>query len=351
MNREISISGRKIGKDHPVFVIAELSANHNQNFDIAVKTIEKMKEAGADAVKIQTYTADTITLDSDKDYFRVQQGTIWDGKTLHQLYEEAHTPWDWQPKLKEIAEDMGLIFFSSPFDPSAVEFLESIDVPAYKVASFEITDIPLIERIAQTGKPVIISTGIAEKQDISDALSACNKWNNDQIILLKCTSAYPAPFEEMNLLTIPDMAKEYSMIIGLSDHTMGNLTTVAAVALGAKVIEKHFILDRNIGGPDASFSMEPAEFKEMVHAIRQTEKSLGKVTYNLSEKGRRSREFARSIFVVKNIRKGELLTTDNIRSIRPGFGISPKLMPSVLGKKATKDIEAGEPLQSDMFEE
>lgn len=348
---EISIGSRKIGDKHPVFIIAELSANHNQDFDLAVRTIEAMKDAGVDAVKVQTYTADTITFDSDKEYFKIRQGTIWDGKTLYQLYQDAYTPWDWQPKLKKIAEELGLIFFSSPFDNSAVDFLESMNSPAYKVASFEITDISLIEKMAKTGKPIIISTGIAEKKDIEMAIEACQKWDNRKIILLKCTSAYPAPYEEANLRTIADMSRQFEAIPGLSDHTLGIAVPLAAVALGARVVEKHFILDRNQGGPDASFSLEPAEFKEMVKAIRQVEKSLGEVSYILSEKGKASREFARSLFVVKDIKKGDIFSDENVRSIRPGYGLAPQYLSEILGKAAACDVEAGEPLSWDMIVE
>jgi pseudaminic acid synthase len=346
--RSIELSDRKIGDNHPVFIIAELSANHQQKFELAVETVKAIKKAGADAVKLQTYTPDTITIDSDNQYFQINQGTIWDGKTFYKLYREAYTPWEWQPELKNIAEDLGLICFSSPFDRTAVDFLEGMDVPAYKVASFEITDIPLIEYIASKGKPVIISTGIAKFDDISEAFSTCKKTGNEQIALLKCTSAYPAPLEDVNLLTIPDLAEKFSTVVGLSDHTPGISVPVAAVALGAKIIEKHFILDRKIGGPDAAFSLEPHEFSAMVQAVREAEKAMGKVSYELTEKMKKSREFARSLFVVQDIKAGEPFTEANVRSIRPGYGLHPRHLKDVLGRKAKCDLSRGTPLAWDM---
>jgi len=349
--KEVAIGNRVIGAGHPVFIIAELSANHQQNFDLAVRTIQAMRESGADAVKLQTYTPDTMTIDCDHSYFRIKQGTIWDGKTLYQLYREAYTPWEWQPKLKEIAEELGLICFSSPFDRTAVDFLEKMGVPAYKVASFEITDIPLIEYIASKGKPVVISTGIAILSEIEEAVAACRRKGNDQIVLLKCTSAYPAPFEEVHLRTIPNMAEVFQSVIGLSDHTLGYSVPIGSVALGASVIEKHFILDRNQGGPDAPFSMEPEEFRAMVQGVREVEKALGRVNYTVSERIRKSRAFSRSLFAVKEIKAGEQITEENIRSIRPGFGISPKHWATVLGKTARKDIRRGTPLRWDLIGE
>jgi pseudaminic acid synthase len=333
-----------------VFIIAELSANHNHDFDIAVKTIRAMKEAGADAVKLQTYTPDTITIDCRNKYFQIKHGTIWDGKNLYDLYKEAYTPWEWQPELKKIAEEEGLICFSSPFDKSAVDFLEKMNVSAYKVASFEITDIPLIEYIASKGKPVIISTGIAEIDDIKDAIEACKKSGNDRVALLKCTSAYPAPYEEVNLLMIPDMIKRFNITVGLSDHTIGHTVPLAAVALGARIIEKHFILDKKIGGPDAEFSMEPAEFKIMADEIRKIEKTLGKVEYNLSDKMKKSREFSRSIFIVQDVKAGDILTSENVKSIRPGYGLHPKFLKAVIGKKFKADLEKGTPLSMEVIE-
>jgi len=342
---DIKIGNSIIGNKQKVFIIAELSANHNQSFDLAVKTIEAMKKAGADAVKLQTYTADTITIDCNNKYFQIKQGTIWDGQNLYQLYQKAGTPWEWQPKLKKIANDLGMEFFSSPFDKTAVDFLEKMDVPTYKVASFEITDIPFIEYIASKGKPIIISTGIAEKEDITEAISVCKRMGNNKLILLKCTSSYPTPLENVNLMTIPDMKKRFHTIVGLSDHTLGIAASVAAVALGAQVVEKHFILDRKIGGPDSQFSLEPEEFKSMVNEIRNTEKALGKVTYVLSKKSELNREFSRSLFVVEDIKEGEQFTEKNIRSIRPAFGLPPKYIKKILGKRAVKNIKRGTPLK------
>ena len=340
----ITLKNRSIGGSNPAFIIAELSANHLQDFDIAVDTIKAMKESGADAVKLQTYTPDTITIDSDNEYFQIGQGTLWDGKTLYQLYQEAYTPWEWQPKLKKIAEELGLICFSSPFDRTSVDFLEEMNVPAYKVASFEITDIPLIEYIASKGKPVIISTGIATLADIEEAVNACKRMGNNQIALLKCTSAYPAPLEESNLRTIPNLADTFNTVVGLSDHTLGISASIASVALGAKIIEKHFILDRKMGGPDAAFSMESDEFRSMVEAVREVEKALGTVNYDLSEKTRKSREFSRSLFVVKDIKAGESFTEENVRSIRPGFGLHPRYYGQIIGMKARTNIRKGMPI-------
>jgi pseudaminic acid synthase len=346
---EIKIKGRIIGEGQPVFIIAELSANHLQKFELAVETIKAIKESGADAVKLQTYTPDTITIDCNNEYFQIKQGTLWDGKTLYQLYQEAYTPWEWQPKLKEIAEEIGLICFSTPFDKTAVEFLEEMKVPAYKVASFEITDIPLIEYIASKGKPVIMSTGIATFSDIEEAVTACRKAGNNQIALLKCTSAYPAPFEEMNLRTILNLAETFKTITGISDHTLGITASIAATALGAKIIEKHFILNRGLGGPDAAFSLQPEEFKAMVKAVREAEAALGEVSYELSDKVKKSREFSRSLFIVKDMKKREVFTVENVRSIRPAYGISPKNLKDILGKKAGRDIKKGTPMSWELI--
>ena len=345
----LEIKNKKIGKNFPVFIIAELSANHLQKFDYAVKLIKEAKEAGADAVKLQTYTPDTMTIDCNNEYFRIKQGTLWDGKTFYQLYKEAYTPWEWQPKLKEIAESEGLICFSSVFDKSAVDFLEEIDVPAYKIASFEITDIPLIEYVASKGKPVIISTGIAILSDIEEAVSACKRMGNNQIALLKCVSAYPTPLEDVNLRTIPNLAETFKTVVGLSDHTLSISVPIASVALGASIIEKHLTLDRKLGGPDAAFSLEPAEFKTMVKSVREVEKALGKVSYDLTEKMKRSRELSRSIFVVKNIKGGEVFTAENIRSIRPSYGLHPKYLKEILGKQAACDIKKGTPLKWELI--
>lgn len=350
MEKHIQIGNKKIGEGSETFIIAEMSANHNQDFNKAVEIIKRAKEAGADAIKLQTYTPDTITLDCDNEYFQIKQGTIWDGTTLHKLYQEAHTPWEWQPRLKEEAEKEGLICFSSPFDKTAVDFLEEMDVSAYKIASFEITDIPFIEYIASKGKPVIMSTGIATLSDIEEAINACKRMGNEQIILLKCTSAYPAPMDTINLRTIPNMAETFDTIIGLSDHTLGTHVSVASVALGAKVIEKHFTISRSEGGPDAAFSMEPAEFKEMVKGIRNVEKALGTVTYELTEKQKRSREHSRSLFIVKDINKGELFTEENVKSIRPAFGMETKYFKDVIGEKASADIKKGTPMTWNLIE-
>jgi pseudaminic acid synthase len=332
------------------FVIAELSANHNHSLDIAIKTIRAMAESGADAVKLQTYTADTITIDCDNDYFRIRQGTIWDGKTLYKLYQEAYTPWEWHAELKKTAEDLGLVFFSSPFDFTAVDFLEKLGVPAYKIASFEITDIPLIRYVAARKKPILISTGIAGLADIEEALNACRMEGNDQFCLLKCTSSYPAPIGEANLSVIPNLAETFGCPVGISDHTPGQTVSVAAVALGARVVEKHFILDRNMGGPDATFSMEPGEFAAMVKAIRDVEKALGRIDYSLSPQAVKNREFSRSLFVVKDAAAGETLTGAHVRSIRPGFGLHPRHYAEVIGKKARRALKRGEPLAWEMLE-
>ena len=342
----MKIQNFEIGKERS-FIIAELSANHNQNFDIAVNTIKAAKRAGADAIKLQTYTADTITIDCKSDEFKLKQGTIWDGKYLYDLYKEAYTPWEWHEQLFRVAKEEGLICFSSPFDKTAVDFLENLNTPAYKIASFEITDIPLIEYIASKGKPVIISTGIAQIEDIELALKTCREAGNNKIVLLKCTSSYPAPLEEANLLTMQDMKQRFGVQVGLSDHTISSTASVTAVALGAKVIEKHFILDRSIGGPDASFSMVASEFSEMVKMIRDVEKALGKVTYELSDKVRSSRNFSRSLFVVKDIKKGEEITEENVRSIRPGYGMHTKFLFDILGKRAALDLQRGTPMKSE----
>lgn len=344
MDNVFEIGGVKIGEGQKCFIIAEMSANHLQNFDRAVEIIKKAKWAGADAIKLQTYTPDTITLDCDNEYFQIKQGTIWDGTTLHKLYQTAYTPWEWQGKLKEIAEEEGLIFFSSPFDYTSVDFLENIDVPAYKIASFEINDIPFIEYIASKGKPVIMSTGIARLGDIQDAVDACYRMGNRDIAILKCTSAYPAPVAEINLKTMVNMKDTFNIPVGLSDHTMGTTVSVASVAMGAKIVEKHMTLKRSDGGADSKFSMEPEEFKQMVEAIRIAEKAIGKVTYDLSEKQKKSREHSRSLFIVKNVNKGEMFTNENIKSIRPGFGIETKYIKDILGKRATENIEKGTPM-------
>ena len=338
-----------INENSSVFIIAELSANHNGSIETAKETIRAAKRAGADCIKLQTYTADTITLNSRKSDFMVK-GTIWDGKNLHYLYKEAYTPWEWHAELFKVAKEEGLICFSSPFDFTAVDFLETLNVPAYKIASFEITDIALIEYVASKGKPIILSTGIATTEDIELALAACKKMGNSQIALLKCTSSYPAPIEEANMSLVKDLADRYGVISGLSDHTMGSTVPVVSVCFGAKIIEKHFILDRTIGGPDASFSMNEAEFKQMVIAVREAEKAIGVVDYELTEKQQSGRAFSRSLYVVENIKEGDLFTSKNVRSIRPGYGLHPKFLPHVLGKIAKSDIEKGTALSFDLLQ-
>ncbi len=341
----MKIENKEIGPNQPTFIIAELSANHMNDFDIAVKTIEAMKEAGADAIKFQTYTPDTITIDCDNEYFQIKQGTIWDGQVLYDLYEDAFMPWDWQPKLKKIAEDLGLIVFSSPFDKTSVDFLEEMDVPAYKIASYEITDIPLIEYVASKGKPIIISTGIASLEDIEFAIKTCLDAGNDQIAILKCTSSYPSPFDEINLNVIPALEEKFNVVVGLSDHTMGSEVAIAGVVLGAKIVEKHFTLDRNMDGPDSEFSMEPQEFKQMVDSIRNVEKALGNDNFELTEKMIINQDFSRSLFVVKDMKMGDVITEDNVRSIRPGFGLHPKYLNEILGKKVNTDLKRGIPFE------
>lgn len=350
MNKQIRIGKHIISADSPTFVIAEMSANHNMDFDRAVSIMRAAKDAGADAVKIQTYTADTITLDCDAPCFQITQGTLWDGTTLHKLYETAYTPWEWQPELKRLAEDMGLEFFSSPFDLTAVDFLEEMDVPAYKIASFEINDIPMIRKIARLGKPIIFATGIAHLSDIELALQTCREEGNDNVIMLKCTSAYPAPYEDVNLRTIPSMAETFDCIAGLSDHTMGSAVPGAAVALGAKVVEKHLTLRRADGGADSAFSMEPEEFREMVDNIRKIELALGKVTYDLTPKAAREREHSRSLFVARDMKAGEVFTPENLRSVRPANGLHTKYYEELLGKKIARDAGLGTPMSWDLVD-
>lgn len=338
----MQIGDRKIEKGSPVFIIAELSANHNGSFETALATIKAAKRAGADCIKLQTYTPDTITIDCDKEDFLIK-GTIWGGRNLYSLYQEAYTPWEWHKQLFEVASSEGLICFSSPFDKTAVDLLEALNTPAYKIASFEITDIPLIEYVASKGKPVIISTGIATHEDIELALNACYRMGNRDVALLKCTSSYPAPIEEANMVMVNDMAERYGVITGLSDHTMGITVPVVATCFGAKIIEKHFILDRSVGGPDASFSMNEQEFSEMVKAVREAEKAIGVVDYALTEKQKKGRDFSRSLYVVKEIKKGDVITVEHVRSIRPGFGMHPKFLNEIIGTVAVKDYGYGEP--------
>lgn len=345
----MKIDNLEIGKGK-TFIIAELSANHGHDIEIAKKTISAAKRAGADAIKLQTMKPDLITIDCKKSDFIINQGTIWDGKTLYELYKEVYTPWEWHAELFETAKQEGLICFSSPFDKTAVDFLEELNTPAYKIASFEITDIPLISYIASKGKPIILSTGVANEEDIILAIETCRNEKNDDIILLKTSSQYPAKISDANMNMIPDFEKRFNVIPGLSDHSVSNIIPIVATSLGAKVIEKHFILDKSIGGPDASFSLNVKEFSSMVKAVRDTEKSLGNVNYSLSEKANKSRVFTRSLYVVKNIHKGEIITQENVKSIRPGFGLHPKYYFDILGKKVREDIEKGEPLSLKLIE-
>lgn len=332
------------------FIIAELSANHNGSIETAKETIRAAKRAGADAIKLQTYTADTMTLKTDKEDFKIKGGTLWDGKTLYDLYQEAYTPWEWHEELFKVAKEEGLTCFSTPFDKTAVDFLEKLNNPIYKIASFEIQDIPLIEYTALRGKPMIISTGIAEYEDIKLAIDSCRAVGNDDITLLKCTSSYPAPIEEANLVMMKRLAKDFGVKVGLSDHTLGITVPVVSVAMGATVIEKHFILDRAIGGPDASFSLNEQEFTKMVTAVRQAEKSIGIEIYELTEKQKSGKAFARSLYVAEGIKAGEIITEKNVRSVRPGFGLHPKYYSEILGKKVNRDLEKGIPLKLEFLQ-
>jgi N-acetylneuraminate synthase len=345
----IIINGRPVGPGCPVYVIAELSANHGQDYDQSVRLVRAAKEAGADAVKLQTYTPDTLTIRSDREYFRVGGGTLWDGRTLYDLYGEAHTPWDWQPRLKALANELGMDLFSTPFDATAVEFLEQMGVPAYKVASFELVDLTLIETVARTGKPLIMSTGMGTLAEIAEGVEAARRAGAREVALLKCNSAYPAPPEEMHLRTIPHLAEAFGVCVGLSDHTLGIAVPVAAVALGASIIEKHLTLSRDVPGPDSAFSLEPDEFRDMVAAVRVAEKAVGQVHYGVSKKDAASRAFRRSLFVVKDVRRGEALTAENVRSIRPGHGLPPKYLGEVLGRRAARDVAAGTPLSWELL--
>jgi pseudaminic acid synthase len=346
----IEIAGKIVGHGHPVYLVAEMSANHNQDYEQAAKIMAAAKEAGADAIKLQTYTAQTLTIDSDSPCFRISGGTLWDGRNLFDLYQEAFTPWEWQPKLKALADDLGLGFFSTAFDATAVDFLEELGVPVHKVASFELVDIPLIEKMAATGKPLIMSTGMATLGEIEEAVQRARLAGADQIILLKCTSAYPAPPEDMNLRTIPHLSQAFQVPVGLSDHTLGTAVPVAAVALGACLVEKHFTLSRSLPGPDSSFSLEPHEFKAMAAAIRIAEKALGRINYGGSSDEAKSRVFRRSLFVVADMLAGEIFQEKNVRSIRPGYGLAPRHLPEVLGRRARRNLARGTPLAWDMIQ-
>jgi N-acetylneuraminate synthase len=346
MSDYMEIAGRRIGPGYPCYIVAEMSANHNQSFESAVRIVEAARAAGADAVKLQTYTPDTITIDCDNEHFRIK-GTLWDGRTLYDLYGEAYTPWDWQPKLQAVAREVGLHCFSSPFDATAVDFLEQMDVPAYKVASFENGDVPLLRKMARTGKPIILSTGMATLAELDEAVRTIRDAGGRQLALLKCTSAYPTPPEEANLRTIPHMAEAFGVPVGLSDHTLGAAIPIAAVAFGACIIEKHFTLSRATPGPDSTFSLEPDEFRTMVEAVRTAERALGRVHYGVSPTEAASRAFRRSLFVVQDVKAGELLTPDNIRSIRPAHGLHPRHLDEIVGRRASRDLERGTPLAWD----
>ncbi len=340
----MKIGQRHIGPGHPVYMVAELSANHHQQFDQAVEMLKAAKECGADAVKLQTYTPDTITLDCHNEYFQIGPGTIWAGRNLYDLYREAYTPWEWQPKLKKLADELGLDLFSTPFDLSAVDFLEAMGVPAYKIASFEVVDLPLLRKVAQTGKPVIMSTGMATFAEIEEAVQTIKEAGGRQIALLKCTSAYPASPADLNLNTLPHLAAAFGVPVGLSNHALELAVPVVAVTLGASIIESHFTLSRQVPGPDSAFSLEPQEFKAMVQAVRIAEKALGAVHYGISAGERDSRVFRRSLFVVQNIKAGEVFTRENVRSIRPGHGLHTRHLEEILGRTAARDISRGTPL-------
>ena len=334
----MKIGNFDLGKDG-IYIIAELSANHNGSLQNALDTIKAAKEIGANAIKLQTYTADTLTLNSDNEDFIIKGGTLWDNKTLYELYKEAYTPWEWHKELFDYARSIDIDIFSTPFDKSAVDFLEQFNPSAYKIASFEITDYELIRYTASKGKPIIISTGIATIDEIQDAVDICKSVGNNDIILLKCTSVYPAALEDANLLTIPNLAQTFGVISGFSDHTLGITAPIVATTLGARVIEKHFILDKSIGGADANFSLDKKEFEEMIKAVRDAEKLMGKVDYSMTEKKKKSRQFARSLYVSKDIKKDEIITEENIRSVRPGYGLHPKYLKDVLGKKVNKNLK------------
>ncbi len=331
------------------YIIAELSANHGGKIEIAKETILAAKEIGANAIKLQTYTADTITLDSDSEDFIIEGGTLWDGKKLYDLYKEAYLPWEWHEELFDYAREIGIDIFSSPFDKTAVDFLEEFNPSAYKIASFEITDYELIRYTASKGRPIIISTGIATIDEIQDAVDICRAEGNNDIILLKCTSAYPAALEDANLLTIANIAETFGVVSGFSDHTLGSTAPVVATTLGAKIIEKHFILDKSIGGADADFSLDKKEFAQMIQAVRDAEKLLGKVDYSMTEKKKKSRHFSRSLYVAEDIKAGEVITEKNVRSVRPGYGLHPKFLKDVLGKKAVMQLSKGTAVKMDMF--
>lgn len=350
MNQSFKIGNTPVGIYSPAFIVAELSGNHNQDYHRALELVYAAKEAGADAIKLQTYTADTITLDCDSPCFQINEGTVWDGMTLHQLYRQAYTPWEWQPRLMEAANKLGMECFSSPFDFSSVDFLEEMNVPAYKIASYEINDIPLIRKIARLHKPMIFATGIAYPEDIQLALATCREEGNEEIILLKCVSSYPTPYEDVNLRVIPTLSETYHCLTGISDHTMGTIVSAAAIPLGAKMIEKHLTLKRADGGPDSSFSMEPEEFKQLVQDVRILEKALGSADYLLTDVQKREHGGSRSLFVVEDIPAGQMLTAQNIRSIRPGNGLHTKYYEDILGRTAKTDLKKGTPLSWELIQ-
>ena len=331
-------------QSNKTFLVAELSANHNQDKNLALKTIKAAKDSGADAIKLQTYTPDCLTIDCDLEDFKIK-GTLWGGKKFYDLYQEAMTPWEWHTELFEYAQNLGLVCFSSPFSKEGVDFLETLGNPIYKVASFEIVDLELISYMARLGKPMILSKGIATKEEIQDAIGACKQVGNADITLLQCTSSYPAPLSSANLSLIPELKQDFEVEVGLSDHTLGITAPIAAVTLGAKVIEKHFILNRKLGGVDSAFSLEPEEFAQMAKAVREVEELLGIPTYELSQKSKEGRVFMRSLYVVENIKKGERITAKSVRSIRPGFGIAPKYLKQVIGKRASRDLYRGKALE------
>ncbi len=349
-NKEIKIGNKTVGENHPAMIVAELSGNHNGDYNRAIEIIHAAKEAGADAIKLQTYTADTITIDCDKPWFMTPGDGLWAGRTLHNLYEEAYTPWEWHEGLFAEAKKLGMEAFSSPFDPTSVDYLENLNVPAYKIASFEINDIPLIRKIAKLGKPIIFATGIAYEEDIELALNTCREEGNDQVILLKCVSAYPTPYNLVNLRMMQNLRDKYDCVVGLSDHTPGGTIPVGSIALGARMIEKHLTLNRSAGGVDDAFSMEPSEFAQMVKEVRIMEEALGSYEYKLTDKQIKERGLSRSLFVVKDIRKGETITEENVRSIRPGIGMHTKHYEEVLGRKASQDIEKGTPLSWELID-
>jgi len=348
MTPEIAIAGRSIGQSHPPYIIAELSANHNGKLETALKIIEEAAKAGADAVKLQTYRPDTITLDSDADEFRIKGG-LWDGRTLYELYEEAHMPWEWHEPLFQHAKKLGIPIFSSPFDTTAVDLLEDLNAPAYKIASFEAVDLALIRYVAGTGKPMIISTGMANAEEIEEAITAAREGGCEELAILQCVSGYPAPAEDYNLRTIPDMIERFGLVTGLSDHTLDNTTAIASVVLGASLIEKHFTLDRNGGGPDDSFSLEPADLAALCRDSKTAWKALGQIDYGRKSSEQGNAQFRRSLYFVKDMQAGEAITEDSVRSVRPGFGLPPKKLEWVIGQKLSKAVSANTPVKEDSF--